>query len=64
MDVPVPPVEKITGGGFPFGCLVHFKEVDNELVELFIVETIVRRRPVSGIVEGKVKLRDRVNQEG
>ena len=55
-DIPVPPVEKLACGGFSFWCLIVFEKVDDKLVELLVVKTIVVAHPVGSIIEGKVKL--------
>ena len=54
LDVLIPPVEKFTGGGLPFQGLVFLEKVDNKLIELLIVETIIMAHPVGSIIEGEV----------
>ena len=55
-DIPVPPVEKLACGGFSFWRLIVFEKVDDKLVELLVVKSIVVAHPVGGIIEGEVKL--------
>ena len=55
-DVLIPPVIQFCSSGFPFLRLVRFKKVDNKLIELFVVESIVIARPVGSVSESEMKL--------
>ena len=55
-NIPVPPIEQLCGGSFPFWCLIVFKEINNKLVEFLVVKPIVMDHPMCGIVEGEMEL--------
>lgn len=52
----IPPAEKLVGSSLPLWGLILLKEVDDELVEFFIIKSIVVTHPVGGVIERKVKL--------
>ena len=53
-DAPVPPVIEFCCSGLPLQRLIRFEKVDDELVELFVTESLINAHPVGGVGERKV----------
>ena len=62
-DVPIPPLIEFCCGSLPLQRLILLEKVDNELIELLVVESIVFVHPVGGIGERKMQLGECVSLE-